>query len=301
MINAISGYNPSTYGIYGSYYANRAAQTLGANKAAQSSQGNQSGVVTTARKVHQPETPVQPVTPVRAVSSEDPAQAGLLRFGSDPAEMAVRMRIEYPGGNAQQGSAVGTEGAKAPVLPGAEEEAAPALNLPGAKEEAAPALNLPGAKEEAAPALNLPGAKEDGDGVQQAENPALSESKSAQEVMEEGECQTCKERKYQDGSDDPGVSFKTPTNIAPEQATSAVRGHENEHVVREQAKAQREDRKVVSQSVTYHTSICPECGKVYVSGGTTRTVTRADNSQQAEQQNQNQDQQNPRIASFGLA
>ena len=303
MINAISGYNPSTYGIYGSYYANRAAQTLGANKAAQ---GGQSGVVTTARKVHQPETPVQPVTPVRAVSGEDPAQAGLLRFNSDPAEMAVRMRIGYPGAEEEAAPALNLPGAKeeaAPTLnlPGAKEETAPTLNLPGAKEETAPALNLPGAKEEAAPALNLPGAKNDDGSVRQAENSAPDGAKSAQEVMEEGECQTCKERKYQDGSDDPGVSFKTPTNIAPERAASAVRGHENEHVVREQAKAQREDRKVVSQSVTYHTSICPECGKVYVSGGTTRTVTKADNSQQMEQQNQNQNQQNPRIGTFALA
>lgn len=103
----------------------------------------------------------------------------------------------------------------------------------------------------------------------------VEKAKSAQEVMEESECQTCKERKYQDGSDDPGVSFKTPTNVAPEQAASAVRGHEQEHVVRERSKAQREGREVVSQSVTYHTAICPECGKVYVSGGTTRTSTRA--------------------------
>lgn len=103
----------------------------------------------------------------------------------------------------------------------------------------------------------------------------VEQAKSAQEVMEEGQCQTCKERKYQDGSNDPGVSFKTPTNIAPEQAASAVRGHEQEHVVREQAKAQRENREIVSQSVTYHTAICPECGKVYISGGTTRTSSRA--------------------------
>ena len=101
------------------------------------------------------------------------------------------------------------------------------------------------------------------------------ENKSPQEVMEDAECQTCKNRKYQDGSDDPGVSFKTATNIAPEQAASAVRGHEQEHVVREQAKARREDRKVVSQSVTIHTAICPECGDTYVSGGTTRTTTKA--------------------------
>lgn len=109
----------------------------------------------------------------------------------------------------------------------------------------------------------------------------VEKSKSAQEVMEESECQTCKERKYQDGSNDPGVSFKTPTNVAPEQAASAVRGHELEHVAREQAKAQRENREVVSQSVTYHTAICPECGKVYVSGGTTRTSTQAVQEQPA--------------------
>ncbi|MEZ3435881.1 MAG: hypothetical protein K1W34_14935 [Lachnospiraceae bacterium] len=90
---------------------------------------------------------------------------------------------------------------------------------------------------------------------------------------DKGECQTCKERKYQDGSDDAGVSYKTPTHISPEQAASAVRGHEMEHVVREQAKAKNSDREVVSQSVTLHNEICPECGRVFVSGGVTRTVT----------------------------
>lgn len=112
--------------------------------------------------------------------------------------------------------------------------------------------------------------------------PGTGEAKSAQEVMEESECQTCKERKYQDGSDDPGVSFKTPAHIDPQMAASKVRSHEMEHVVRERANAQREDRKVVSQFVTYHTGICPECGKTYISGGTTRTTTAA-NSQPAEQ------------------
>lgn len=91
------------------------------------------------------------------------------------------------------------------------------------------------------------------------------------------ECQTCKNRKYQDGSDDPGVSFKTPTKISADRAASAVRSHENEHVVRERAEANREGRKVVSQSVVYHSAICPECGEAYISGGTTRTVTKADN------------------------
>lgn len=86
------------------------------------------------------------------------------------------------------------------------------------------------------------------------------------------ECQTCKNRKYKDGSDDPGVSFKTPTRISPENAVSAIRSHENEHVSHARAKAQREDQKILSQSVTYHMDVCPECGRVYMSGGTTRTV-----------------------------
>ena len=117
---------------------------------------------------------------------------------------------------------------------------------------------------------------------------AVQESKSAQEVMEEGQCQTCKERKYQDGSNDPGVSYQTPTNIDPTQAASAVRGHEQEHVVREQARAKREGREVVSQSVTLHTDICPECGKVYISGGTTRTTTREAQVAQLYQQQEEQ-------------
>jgi len=89
------------------------------------------------------------------------------------------------------------------------------------------------------------------------------------------DCETCKNRKYQDGSDDPGVSFKTPSNISPEEAASKVRGHEYEHVYRNRAKAERENREVVSQTVTIKTSVCPECGTPYVSGGQTDTVTRA--------------------------
>lgn len=90
-----------------------------------------------------------------------------------------------------------------------------------------------------------------------------------------GECQTCKERRYQDGSDDPGVSFKSATKVNPEAAASAVRGHEMEHVYRNQAKAAREGKEVISQSVRIKTGICPECGKSYVAGGETKTVTRA--------------------------
>lgn len=86
------------------------------------------------------------------------------------------------------------------------------------------------------------------------------------------ECQTCKNRKYQDGSNDPGVSFKTPTRLSPESAPSAVRSHEYEHVSHARTQALQEDKEIVSQSVTYHTAVCPECGRNYISGGTTRTV-----------------------------
>ncbi len=112
--------------------------------------------------------------------------------------------------------------------------------------------------------------------------------KTPQEVMEDSECKTCAERKYQDGSDDPGVSFKTAAHISPEQAAAKVRSHEYEHVVREQSKADRENKEVVSQSVRLHTDICPECGRAYVSGGVTNTVTRGKTEQPAQSQKSEQ-------------
>lgn len=95
------------------------------------------------------------------------------------------------------------------------------------------------------------------------------------EFGQEKECQTCKERKYVDGSDDPGVSFKSPGKINADVAAVVVSRHEREHVAHNKAKAQREGGEVVSQSVTLHTGICPECGRIYVSGGTTYSVTRS--------------------------
>ena len=92
----------------------------------------------------------------------------------------------------------------------------------------------------------------------------------------EKECQTCANRRYQDGSNDSGVSFQTPTKLSPDEAASAVRSHEMEHVTRNQAKARREGKEIVSQSVTIHMAKCPECGESYVSGGVTHTVTRGE-------------------------
>lgn len=84
------------------------------------------------------------------------------------------------------------------------------------------------------------------------------------------ECQTCKNRKYKDGSDEM-VSFKTPTHISPEGAASAVRAHEQEHVNNAYAKAATKNGKVISASVSIHTAVCPECGRTYIAGGTTHT------------------------------
>lgn len=97
------------------------------------------------------------------------------------------------------------------------------------------------------------------------------------------ECQTCKERKYQDGSNE-NVSFKSASHISPEAAASAVRSHEGEHVSNAYSKAAQKNGTVVSASVTIHTAICPECGRTYVSGGTTNTMIRYPNESNPYQQ-----------------
>lgn len=99
-------------------------------------------------------------------------------------------------------------------------------------------------------------------------------------------CETCENRKYQDGSNEQDVSFKNATKVAPEAAASAVRSHEQMHVNNAFQKAEKaENAKVISASVTIHTSICPECGKTYVSGGTTRTQIKYSNEENPYQKN----------------
>lgn len=97
------------------------------------------------------------------------------------------------------------------------------------------------------------------------------------------ECQTCKNRKYTDGSDEM-VSFKSPTHISPESSGAAVRSHEQEHVTNAYSKAANGNGKVVNASVSIHTAICPECGRSYVSGGTTSTQIKYYNEENPYQQ-----------------
>lgn len=87
------------------------------------------------------------------------------------------------------------------------------------------------------------------------------------------ECQTCKNRRYQDGSDEM-VSFKTPGNISPEESYGKVMSHEKEHVANAIAEGNEENKELVSVSVNLKTAICPECGRAYIAGGTTRTLMK---------------------------
>ena len=89
-----------------------------------------------------------------------------------------------------------------------------------------------------------------------------------------GECITCSTRLYQDDSTDGGVSFQAATHISPEAAPALVRSHEMEHQMRDSMAAELEGCDVVLQYIQLHTSLCPECNRVYVSGGTSTTQTR---------------------------
>lgn len=84
------------------------------------------------------------------------------------------------------------------------------------------------------------------------------------------ECETCKNRKYKDGSDEM-VSFKSAAHVSPQASASRVMAHEKEHVSNAYKKAAQNNGKVVSANVTLKTAVCPECGRSYVSGGTTST------------------------------
>lgn len=114
---------------------------------------------------------------------------------------------------------------------------------------------------------------------------AEEESKKIGGTSAPGECETCKNRKYQDGSNE-NVSFKSASHISPNVAGAAVRAHEGEHVANAYTKAAQDNGKVVNASVSIHTSVCPECGRTYVSGGTTNTTIKYTNESNPYQKNQ---------------
>lgn len=97
------------------------------------------------------------------------------------------------------------------------------------------------------------------------------------------ECETCKNRKYQDGSDEM-VSFKSASHISPEASAGKVRAHEQEHVANAYKKASENNGKVISANVSLQTDVCPECGRSYIEGGTTRTQIKYYNEENPYQQ-----------------
>ena len=115
-------------------------------------------------------------------------------------------------------------------------------------------------------------------------NPNESQVKSAGRKSSPAECDTCASRKYQDGSDE-NVSFKTPQHISPQAAGSRVRAHEQEHVNNAYTKAEKNNGRVLSANVAIKTAVCPECGRSYVSGGTTTTQIKYYNEENPYQKN----------------
>lgn len=116
-------------------------------------------------------------------------------------------------------------------------------------------------------------------------NPGESTTVSPGRKSSPAECQTCKNRKYQDGSDEM-VSFKSAAHISPEASASRVMAHEQEHVSNAYSKAAMKNGKVISANVTLKTAICPECGRSYVSGGTTSTQIKYPNENNPYSRNQ---------------
>ena len=60
-------------------------------------------------------------------------------------------------------------------------------------------------------------------------NPGEDTTVSPGRKSSPAECETCSNRKYQDGSDEM-VSFKSAAHISPEASATKVRAHEQEHV-----------------------------------------------------------------------
>lgn len=112
---------------------------------------------------------------------------------------------------------------------------------------------------------------------------ATNSTGGAQTGIGSGECESCKNRKYQDGSDE-NVSFKAASHISPQAAGVRVAAHEAEHVSNAYTKASQKGGEVVSASVALHTATCPECGRVYVSGGQTTTMIKYPNETNPYQQ-----------------
>lgn len=109
-------------------------------------------------------------------------------------------------------------------------------------------------------------------------NSGESDVKSPGRKSSPAECETCRERKYKDGSDEM-VSFKSAAHISPQASASKVRAHEQEHVSNAYKEAAQSGGNVISANVSLKTAVCPECGRSYVAGGTTATQIKYKNEE----------------------
>lgn len=123
------------------------------------------------------------------------------------------------------------------------------------------------------------------DGTAQAAVDGAKDAEKKSGRVEKGECQTCKRRKYVDGSNEGDVSFKSPAHIDPSSSAAVVLGHEKEHLSNAIAEGNEKNKELVSASITLQTSVCPECGRVYVSGGVTNTTIRTTSGEEGKNQN----------------
>ncbi len=119
----------------------------------------------------------------------------------------------------------------------------------------------------------MPGAPEEEWNEEPVEEPEDVEDKAGKKPGKKSspaECETCKNRKYQDGSNEM-VSFKAAGHIDPSNAAMVVMGHEQEHVSNAYRKAALGGGEVERATVRLKADICPECGRTYISGGVTNT------------------------------
>ena len=120
---------------------------------------------------------------------------------------------------------------------------------PGSRGAVQPTENVQAASPLERTRAAAPGRPAEVQGAQ--EKTGTQEAKKAQKA----ECQTCKERKYMDQSNEGNVSFQSPTHIAPGQAAARVMSHEREHVRNAVAEGQKENKKLVSVRVSLKTGV----------------------------------------------
>jgi hypothetical protein len=84
------------------------------------------------------------------------------------------------------------------------------------------------------------------------------------------ECSSCASRTYVCSSG------ATTSGVSSNNSASFVAAHEADHLSDQRADAESQGKDVVAQNMRMYTSLCGECGKVYVSGGKAETLTAAE-------------------------